>query len=154
VPIRPICELLGVSVQKQLEKIKEHPILSSVITLRVTVAADGKEREMQCLPFRYIFGWIFTINPENVKEEAKEALIKYQNECYNALYDYFTSRAEFVEQKQVEIDRQLEIVHDAKVNFKEAKNILYESENKLQQLRKLTLDDFDMERRQLKLNFD
>lgn len=40
------------------------------------VAADGKQREMLCLPIRYVFGWLFTINPANVNEEAREERLK------------------------------------------------------------------------------
>ena len=77
----------------------------------------------------------------------------YQTECYNALYRYFTARAQFVEQKQIEIDRQLSIVDDAKEHFRNAKNRLSDAETKLKQLRSLTMDDYDIESRQLKLDF-
>lgn len=78
VPIRPICEALGIAYERQTTKIKEHPILSSTVTLRVMVAADGKQREMLCLPLEFIFGWLFTINPANVNEDAKPTLISLQ----------------------------------------------------------------------------
>lgn len=78
VPIRPLCEALGIAYERQSTKLKEHPILSSTVTLKVMVAADGKNREMLCLPVRYVFGWLFTINPANVNEESRETLIAYQ----------------------------------------------------------------------------
>ena len=59
VAIKPICEALGVSNQKQLERLKSDPILSSVITLSVTTGADGKQYKMQTFPFKYVFGWLF-----------------------------------------------------------------------------------------------
>lgn len=43
VPIRPICDALGIAYERQSSKIKEHPILSSTVTLEVMVAADGKQ---------------------------------------------------------------------------------------------------------------
>ena len=52
VPVKPICEALEINYSTQVEKIKEHPILSSTIPLRGIVAADGKEREMLCLPLQ------------------------------------------------------------------------------------------------------
>ncbi len=153
VPIKPICEALGIAFERQSVKLKEHPILAPRVTLAVMVANDGKGREMICLPMKYIFGWLFTINPANVNEEAKENLIRYQKECYDALYNHFTARTEFVEQKQKEIDRQLTIVEEAKEHFKSAKNVLTDAEAKLKKLRTLTMDDYDMERRQLKFDF-
>lgn len=153
VPIKPICEALGIAWEPQRKKIQEHYLLSSTATLSMVVAADGKEREMFCLPIGYIFGWLLTINPANVAEENRDRLASYQTECYNALYRYFTARAQFVEQKQMEIDRQLSVVEDAKDNFRNAKNILSDAETKLKQLRSLTMDDYDIESRQLKLDF-
>lgn len=153
IPIKPICEALGIDRKRQQDKIKEHPILATVGGLKPLTGADGKEYEMFCLPMKYIFGWLFTINPINVNDEAKNRLIQYQAECYDALYNYFTARTEFVEKKQKEIDRQLTIVDEAKENFKTAKNILADAESKLKKLRTLTMDDYDMECRQLKLDF-
>ena len=153
VPIKPICEALGIDRKRQQDKIKEHPILSSVGGLQPLTGADGKQYEMFCLPMKYVFGWLFTINPANVGEESRDNLIRYQRECYEALFRYFTARTEFVEQKQKEIDRQLTIVEEAKEHFKSAKNVLTDAEAKLKKLRTLTLEDYDMERRQLKLDF-
>ena len=65
----------------------------------------------------------------------------------------FTARANFVEEKQWEIDRQLNIVDEAKEQFRNAKNVLADAEAKLKQVRALTMEDYDMECRQLKLEF-
>jgi hypothetical protein len=153
VPVKPICDALGVDFSAQRQRIERDKILSPTVVTITTVAADGKEREMVSIPFRFAFGWLFTIDVSRVKEDAREAVIGYQLQCYNALYDYFTSRAEFVEQKQAEIDIQLEIVERAKASFSDAKNVLSRAETKLKQLRCLTMEDFDMARRQLKINF-
>ena len=153
VAIRPICEALGIDRKRQQDKIKEHPILSAVGGLKPLTGADGKQYEMFCLPLEYIFGWLFTINPANVNEEAKEGLVRYQGECYHALFEHFAARARFVEQKQKEIDRQLTVVDEAKEAFRTAKDVLSDAEAKLKKLRSLTMDDYDMERRQLKFNF-
>lgn len=50
IPIKPVCDILGVNYTSQVDKLKEHPIFRSTIPQRGTVAADGKEREMLCLP--------------------------------------------------------------------------------------------------------
>ena len=151
VAIRPLCEALGVSVQAQLDKLKEDPILNSTVMLSLMVGADGKQREMQTIPFKYVFGWLFRIDSRNVKEEAREAVLKYQMECYDALYKHFTSYADFVDQKQKRIEEQLEIEEVAKVNFKSAKSVLDEAQAQLKFLRKLTFENYDAENRQLKL---
>ena len=56
IPVKPICEALGIAFQVQHEKIKEHPILSSTVTPGVTVAEDGKQYEMVCIPLSHLAG--------------------------------------------------------------------------------------------------
>lgn len=105
VAIKPICEALGIDFSRQLKKIKEDEDLSLVVGVLPTVGADGKEREMSCLPVRYIFGWLFTINPANVKPEAKEAVRNYRKMCYDVLYEhFFGSQQKQLEQNQIEIN--------------------------------------------------
>ena len=62
VPIRPICDLFGIASNKQIEKLNENPLFSSTGTLRVSVGADKREREMYCLPVEYCFAWMLGIN--------------------------------------------------------------------------------------------
>lgn len=154
VPVKPICDALGIAFPPQYTKLKNDPILGSTVTMSVTVGADGKDREMVTIPLRFVFGFLFTIDSRNVKEEARETVLNYQLECYNALYNYFTAYAEFVEQKQRAIEEQLLKVEDAKYKFKNAKGILDEADKQLKVLRKLTFDNFDADKRQLKLQFE
>lgn len=105
VPIKPICEALGVAPNKQIEKIKGHPILGSVNTLRVSTGADGKQYEMACLPFEYVFGWLFTIHPDNVRTESRDKLIAYQRECYQALFDHFARKHINYQERELSFER-------------------------------------------------
>ena len=93
VPIKPICAALGVDVESQRKKINEDEDLRSTAVLSTAVGADGKEREMLCLPLRYVYGWMFTINPRNVAATARESVRKYRQQCYDILYDYFEGRS-------------------------------------------------------------
>ncbi len=92
IPIKPFCELLGVDYPTQQLKVKEHPLMGQLYRLAHTVAADGKNREMTCLPALYFFGWLFSINANNVKEEKRNNLIKYQQECFAVLHAHFFAR--------------------------------------------------------------
>lgn len=89
VPIKPICIAIGIGFAAQHVKIQNDEILSSTISLSETVGGDGKDREMVCLPLRYVFGWLFTINPKNVDPKAKDVVIEYKKQCFDALYDHF-----------------------------------------------------------------
>ncbi|WP_340612105.1 phage antirepressor N-terminal domain-containing protein [Xenorhabdus bharatensis] len=88
VPMKPIVEGMGLTWQPQFEKLKQR--FKSTITEIVIVAADGKERSMICLALRKLAGWLATISPNKVKPEIRDNVIRYQNECDDALYEYWT----------------------------------------------------------------
>lgn len=104
VPVRPICEVFGINYASQFTKIKEHSIYGSVVVLSTTTGSDGKQYEMVCLPIEYLAGWLFSINPANVKEEIRDNLIKFQVECNKALFRYFFgTQKKVIKQNTIEI---------------------------------------------------
>ena len=46
VPIKPLCEAIGVDFDSQRQKLREDEFLNSTTVLSTVVAADGKEQEM------------------------------------------------------------------------------------------------------------
>lgn len=135
VPIKPICEALGVNYTTQIEKLKNHPVYGSTIQLRGIVAADGKLREMSCLPLRLISGWIFSIHPDNVKEEVREHLIECQFKCNDVLYDYFFGTYKRTnEQNRMEIAL-LEELADLNQQQQQLKQTINEKRRKLEKIR-------------------
>lgn len=154
VPIKPICEALGIDIESQRKKIKEHPILSSTAVLSTVVASDGKAREMYCIPFEFVFGWLFTINPANVKEESKESLIKYQQECYHVLYEYFSSYASFVNQKQKRQAEDWARIQILKKEFHEAKNKLAKATKQMNMTVDYSFEQWKANGKQLIIDFD
>ena len=153
VPIRPICQALGIDPAAQRQHIDRDPILASVAGIITSTGQDGKQYQMYAIPLRFVFGWLFSIDTSKVNAYAQEAVINYKLECYNALFDYFSDRATFVEQKQNEIDKQLTVVEKARAEYRNAKSIMAEAEKRLNKLRSMTMDDYDRERKQLKLDF-
>ncbi len=94
VPVRPICEFLGVTWSPQLRRINRDPILSEVASsVTVTVTEAGQHGQMLCLPIDYLNGWLFGINANRVKEGVRERLLRYQRECYQVLAQAFTGAA-------------------------------------------------------------
>ena len=154
VAIKPICEALGIDHSAQISKIKNDPILGSTMGLSTTVGADKKSREMQTIPFMFVFGWLFTIDPRNVKPEAADAVIKYKLECYKALYDHFTMHANFVETRQKMIDERLSIYDQIQADFASAKEKLMDAKQELKKAREFSFDDFKRDQLQLQLNFE
>lgn len=149
VPIKPICEALGIDAKTQRTKIQEDEILNSVGVLSTSTGADGKQYEMFCIPFKYVFGWLFTIKPANVKEEAREAVMEYKKKCYDVLYQSFTDSQEFLEAKQNLVEEKLNELEDLTNNFKSARNQMYEKRKELNQVRELTIEAWLANNRQL-----
>lgn len=99
IPIKPICEALGIDYTAQKQRIHHHCILSSTEVPLTSVAADGKAREMTCLPLEYVYVWLLTIDASIVADNACYRVAAYQRECYDALYFHFAGRIHRAEQQ-------------------------------------------------------
>lgn len=95
VPLRPICELIGVAWQPQARKLSDDPVLSQVtrsVTIRLQTS-EGSTRpntsQMLCLPLDYLNGWLFGINANRVKDEIRPKLVQYQKDVYKVLAQAF-----------------------------------------------------------------
>lgn len=92
VPLRQLCDYLGVSYTGQRERIERDPVLSTKLQ-PVQLTTSGGPQEMQCLPLDYLNGWLFGINANRVKAEIRDRVIRYQEECYMVLRDAFQGPA-------------------------------------------------------------
>ncbi len=136
VPIRPICDALGVTFSRQRKKIAEDPILGPTVALRATVGGDGKQREMVCLPFELVFGWLFTISPDNVaSDEAAEAVIRYKRECYHALFAHFVTRFRYAQECNEKEIALLSQINNLKDTLLANKNELKAAQDRLARMR-------------------
>ncbi|OKY84259.1 MAG: hypothetical protein BHV69_09525 [Bacteroidales bacterium 52_46] len=88
-PIKPICEAIGIDAKAQRDKIQEDEFFKPVGVIIPSPGADGKNYDMFCLPVKFIYGWLATINPGKVAPEAKKNVIEYRRECYEVLYNHF-----------------------------------------------------------------
>lgn len=154
VPIKPICSALGIDFKSQYSKLKEDENLFSTMVLSTTVRADGKDREMVCLSLKYIFGWLFTINPGNVASNAKEVILKYRMECYDALFNHFSERSTFIEEKQKRLIEQSEVVMAAQEAFNQSKEQLKEAKKQYDVIKAIDFNQWREERRQLQIPFE
>jgi hypothetical protein len=154
VPIKPICEALGIDEDAQRRKLKDDELLSSTTVLSTAVGADGKDREMVCIPLKYVFGWLFTINPKNVKEEAREAVTKYRAKCYDVLYDYFSEQSEYLEAKNNLIEEKIVAYDSIREDFKNAERRLKEAKTELYKAKDFTYEDWKEMKNQTVIQFD
>jgi hypothetical protein len=92
VPVRPVCDLLGVNWAAQYRRINRDAVLAEEMSSVEITAQEGERmvaRKMQCLPLDYISGFLFGINADRVKPALKERVVRYQRECYKVLAEAF-----------------------------------------------------------------
>lgn len=89
VAMREIVEGIGLAWKPQYKKLTDHSQKFSCYHM-TTTGKDGKKYEMLCMPIKKLNGWLFSINPNKVRADLKERLENYQEECFLALWDYWT----------------------------------------------------------------
>lgn len=135
VPIKPICEAIGIDVDAQRNKLNSDQFFYSTAAIIAAVAADEKEREMYCIRLRDVYGWLATINPGKVAPEARETVSRYRRECYDVLYEHFTgTMRRTIETNNAEIAL-LQQINSAISREKEAKTERRKAEEALGKLR-------------------
>jgi hypothetical protein len=152
VPVKPICEALGIDYSSQLKKMKDDDILCSTVVQSTTVGADGKDRDMSCIPLKYVLGWLFGISSKSVKEEIRESLKVYKNLCYDALYNYFTEHAVFIEEKERKLNNFVDKESEARSHFKNAEKLLRDIRTERDVFRKTTFEEWKAINNQTKMD--
>jgi hypothetical protein len=88
VPLRPICDFLGVNYRSQRRRIDRDPVLSKY-TASITIDTPGGPQATPCISLDYLNGWLFGISAASVKEEIRDRVVLYQEKCYLVLREAF-----------------------------------------------------------------
>ncbi|MEL4885729.1 phage antirepressor N-terminal domain-containing protein [Pectobacterium betavasculorum] len=86
-PMKPIVEGMGMDWMGQYTKLKQR--FSKGIE-EISIPTAGGIQKMICLALRKLAAWLNTISPNKVKAEIRDHVIRYQNECDDVLYEYWT----------------------------------------------------------------
>lgn len=87
-PMKPIVENLGLDWRAQQRKLSANRARWGMVML--TIPSISGQQQALCLPLRKITGFLATINPNKVRNELRAKIICYQNECDDALWNYWT----------------------------------------------------------------
>lgn len=115
VEMKSIVENIGLDWGAQLKRIKRNHILNSTMVIMTTVAQDGKNREITCLPLSMLNGWLLGIDTNRVKSELREKLEQYQLECFDVLFEYWTTG---------EVKKETKTTVDQRTPLRDAVNLL------------------------------
>ncbi|CAK1951332.1 Antirepressor protein ant N-terminal domain-containing protein [Vibrio crassostreae] len=86
-PMRPVVEGMGLAWQTQHRKLTTNTERWGV-TMMVIPSLD-RHNEVTCIPLRKLFGWLQTLQPNRIREEIRDKVIQYQNECDDVLWRYW-----------------------------------------------------------------
>ena len=92
VAMKPIVENLGLDWPSQHRKLMNSGGKFNHCHMTM-VALDKKLRDVLCIPLKKLNGWLFSINPARVRDDIRDRLVRYQEECFTALHDYWTKGA-------------------------------------------------------------
>ncbi|MDP9314415.1 MAG: phage antirepressor N-terminal domain-containing protein [Chloroflexota bacterium] len=84
VPVRTICQALGLDLDTQSAKLREHEVLAQGVRL-VRVPQGQRVRTVVALLHRFIPFWLATIVPSQVREGVRPKLVRYQIELVDLL---------------------------------------------------------------------
>ena len=89
VPLKRICENLGIDWNAQRKRIERDSVLSITTSMVDVVTTTGK-KETLCLPLEFLNGFLFGIGDSQIQDEfIREKIIQYKLECYKVLYNHF-----------------------------------------------------------------
>lgn len=86
-PMKPIVEGMGLDWASQFTKLKQRFAKGIV---EITIPSKGGLQTMLCLLLRKLPAWLYSIHANKVKPELRDTVIKYQEECDDVLWDYWT----------------------------------------------------------------
>ena len=93
VSIAHMCKAIGLRVQKQRDRIQQHPLFQSH-TLRFRLEPQnkvgGRSQDVLGLDIEYVMAWLGNINPNAVRDTIRETLLIFQEQCASALHDFWT----------------------------------------------------------------
>lgn len=92
VAMKPIVENIGLDWASQFVKLNRQREKFNCCDITM-VAGDSKLRQLLCIPLKKLNGWLFSINPAKVRNDIRDRLVRYQEECFTALHDYWTKGA-------------------------------------------------------------
>ncbi|HFZ9120959.1 TPA: phage antirepressor N-terminal domain-containing protein [Salmonella enterica] len=88
-PMKPIVEGMGMDWKSQFIKLKQR-FKTCVVDITIQLPGANQRRSVICLALRKLAAWLNTISPNKVRPEIRERVIRYQEECDDVLYEYWT----------------------------------------------------------------
>jgi len=100
VALRPITDHLGLAFGSQRLRVLRDRILAPRTRTMVMTAADGRQRDLLCIPLDLLPGYLFGITTGRVRPELVDKLDRYRADCFRVLWQAFKGDADMVVDEQ------------------------------------------------------
>jgi hypothetical protein len=90
IPVRTICEVLGLDLEAQSNRLRAHEVLARGLRI-VNVPIGNRVRSVIAVLHRWIPFWLATISPNLVREDVRPKLVRYQIEVADVLATLYGS---------------------------------------------------------------
>jgi uncharacterized protein CbrC (UPF0167 family) len=140
-PIKTICSIIDVDYQTQDTWLKKNEFFNQLYRLSYIVAADGKQREMNCMSFFDAYAWIASINIKNRSEESIKRQTLFLVWLREQMMSFYKSVDVFIQENKYEAElEQLKEELETKLiesnqNAKAIKDKLKEIDNTINDIR-------------------
>ncbi len=91
VPMKPIVEGMGLDWKSQYRKIT-NKFKTCMVKMTIQLFGDSQSREVIMLPLRKLPAWLYSVEPNKVKPDLKETVIKYQEQCDDVLWNHWSGK--------------------------------------------------------------
>ncbi|EGA1310170.1 phage antirepressor Ant [Salmonella enterica] len=122
VAMRKIVENIGIDWTGQSVKLRKQK--EKFGCRDISIPSKGGIQKMLCIPLKKLNGWLFSINPEKVRADIRDKLIKYQEECFTVLHDYWTKGKAENPRKKTSVDERTPL-RDAVNMLVSKKHLMY-----------------------------
>jgi hypothetical protein len=90
VSMKSIVEGIGLDWRTQARKLRSNSGRWGVVMM--TTPSTSLNSQATCLPLRKLFGWLQTLQPNRIREDIRDKVIQYQNECDDVLWKHWTKQ--------------------------------------------------------------
>jgi hypothetical protein len=110
IPLKPICDTLGLNWPGQLQRVRRDPVLEKhIFTITAPlVGASGvtQDRELVCITAQRLHYWFGGISVARLEKKIAEKLIVFKDQMADAVYAFFRTQT-FPEEIIAELDAAL-----------------------------------------------
>ncbi len=89
-PMKSIVEGMGMDWSYQSRKLNSDKDRWGVAV--IAIPSIERHNPVTCIPLRKLFGWLQTLQPNRIREDIRDKVIQYQNECDDVLWKHWTKQ--------------------------------------------------------------